>query len=161
MNKYIKLIPILSMVFILGSCTKQTIGPMMDIKPTIPVTVSNAIDFRPDPTVSTSKSAGGAIQIILSIPEGLGRTIKEITKVSASTSYSLVQSASGAYNAAPIPGTGTRSITFNTSLTEYVAKAAGVIPAANSELAKRFFFIVTLDDNQQIVTEATRVLVLN
>lgn len=160
MNKYIKLLSIVILVFILGSCTKQTVGPLMDLRPNVPVTVANAIDYRPDPTVSTSKAGGGAIQIVLSIPSGLGRTIKEITKVSASTNYTLVQSGSGAYNAAPIPGSGT-TVTFNTSLTEYVAKAAGVIPAANNELAKRFFFIVTLDDNSTIISMPTRVLVLN
>lgn len=160
MNKYIKLLSVVIMAFVLGSCTKQTIGPLLDLRPNIPVTVANAVDYRPDPTVSTSKSAGGAIQIILSIPTGLGRTIKEITKVSASTSYTLVQGATGAYNSAAIPGSGTTA-TFNTTLAEYVTKAPGVIPAANSELAKRFFFIVTLDDNSTIVTMPTRVLVLN
>ena len=132
----------------------------MDLRPNIPVTVANAVDYRPDPTVSTSKSGGGIIQIILTIPTGLGRTIKEITKVSASTNYALVQSAAGAYNSAPIPGSGV-SVTFNTSLSEYVTKGPGVVPAANSELAKRFFFIITLDDNSTIVSMPTRVLVLN
>lgn len=160
MNNNSKLSFILASVLTLAGCAKQGIGPLTDLRPTVSVTVSNAIDYRPDPTVSTSKSAGGTIQIVLSIPSGIGRSIKEITKVSAAFNYALVQSSSGAYNAAPIPGNGT-TVTFTTSLTEYVAKAAGTVPASNNELAKRFYFIVTLDDGSTIVTMPTRVWVLN
>lgn len=160
MYNNIKLSLILTLALALGSCSKQAIGPMSDLRPAVPVTVSNAIDYRPDPTVSTSKGGGGAIQIVLSIPAGLGRTIKEITKVSAAVNYTLIQGATGAYNTAPIPGSGT-TVTFTTSLTEYVAKAGGTIPASNNELAKRFYFLVTLDDGTVLVTMPTRVLVLD
>lgn len=169
MNINIKRILALSIIsmIILSACTKQDIGPKSDIRPPVPVTVQNAIDFRPEPTVSVSKSAVvspgvvGPIQIVLTIPTGSG-SIKEITKVAASTSYTQIQSAgtTGFYNTAPIPGSGT-SVTFNTTLTEYLAKVGGTIPAANNELAKRFYFLLTLDDGTQIVTEPVRVLVFN
>ena len=160
MTNNIKLSFILACIISFAGCTKQSIGPLTDLRPAVSVTVSNAVDYRPEPTVSTSKASGGTIQIILSIPAGLGRTIKEITKVSAATNYTLVQGSTGAYNSAPIPGSGT-SVTFTTSLAEYVTKAAGVIPASNSELAKRFYFIVTLDDGSTIITMPARVLVLD
>lgn len=160
MNNTIRISCLLILFFSLAGCTKQTIGPLSDIRPAVSVTVSNAIDYRPEPTVSTSKAGGGAIQIVLSIPSGVGRTIKEITKVSAAVNYSLVQSGSGAYNAAPIPGNGTTA-TFTTSLAEYVTKAGGTVPASNNELAKRFYFIVTLDDGSVLVSMPTRVLVLD
>lgn len=160
MTNNIKVSFILALFFTLAGCTKQSIGPLTDLRPAIPVTVSNAIDYRPDPTVSTSKAGGGAIQIVLSIPSGMGRSIKEITKVSAAVNYTLIQSASGAYNSAPIPGNGTTA-TFTTSLSEYVAKGPGTVPASNNELAKRFYFLVTLDDGSVLVTMPTRVLVLD
>ena len=144
------------------ACKKEEPGRTIDTRPEVPVTVQNAVAYRPDPTVSTSKSAGGAIQIILTIPPETGRTIKEITKVATNTTYTQIQSSgsTGFYNSAPIPGSGT-SVTFNTTLAEYVAKAAGVIPASNTELAKRFYFLVTLDNGSQIVTSSVRVLVLD
>ncbi len=160
MTNYSKLTFILACIIFFAGCTKQSVGPLTDLRPAVSVTVSNAIDYRPEPTVSTSKAGGGAIKIVLSIPEGLGRTIKEITKVSASTNYTLVQGATGAYTSGPIPGNGT-TVTFNTTLSEYVSKAAGVIPASNTELAKRFYFIVTLDNGTALITMPARVLVLD
>ncbi len=152
----------------LAACTKEDRKsgpyPLSDVKPAIPVTVSNAADFRPEPTVTTSIAGGGTIQIVLSIPSGTGRTIKEITKVSSSTTYTQVTSGTGVfYNTAVIAGSGT-SVTFNTTLTEYFVKkpVSGSNPAAaaNKELANRFFFVITLDDNSTIITESVRVLVL-
>src|SRR5690349_8961607 len=100
------------------SCKKtEGFTPLTDYKPSIPVTVANAVEFRPSPTVKTSKS-DGKIQIVLKIPENSGRTIKEITRVSAGTVYTGVQTTSGLYNSAPIPGSGTTA-TFNTTLSEY------------------------------------------
>lgn len=75
----------------LSSCEKNEIGFTKDQKPDIPVTITNAADFRPEPTVTTSIAGGGAIQIVLSIPTSSGRRIKEITRIAASTNYQLVQ----------------------------------------------------------------------
>ncbi len=149
------------------SCKKET-GPLTDIIPAVPVTVSNAMAYRPEPTVSVSKSAVvspgvvGPIQIVLAIPASSKHTIKSITKVTASTSPASVQSTgtTGFYTSAPILGSGTTA-TFNTTLTEYVAKTGQAISASNTELTRRFYFLVTLDDNSVIVTEAVRVLVLD
>src|SRR5436305_9374491 len=87
---------ILSLSIVLSGCLlscskKDTVGVNAANIPAIPVTVQNAMAYRPDPTVSTSKAAGGNIQIILSIPSN-GHTIKEITKVAASTTYTQIQS---------------------------------------------------------------------
>jgi hypothetical protein len=145
------------------ACKKEQFGKTGDNKPGVPVTVTNAMAYRPEPTVSTSKSGGGAIQIILSIPAESGRTIKEITKIAANTTYTQIQSSgsTGFYTAAPIPVNGLTA-TFNTTLAEYVVKGPGVIPATtNTELAKRFYFLLTLDDNSTIVTSSVRVLVLD
>jgi hypothetical protein len=150
---------LLAMVVVV-SCTKtKGFGPLTDTVPAIPVTIANAVDYRPSPTVKASK-ADGKIQIVLKIPENSGRTIKEITRVSANTVYTGVQTTSGLYNAAPIPGNG-NTATFNTTLTEYTSKAAGTIPASNTELAKRFYFLITLDNNETITTSDVRVLVVD
>lgn len=156
----------MSLGVLVTSCTKQRTDTLADVRPAVPVTVQNAIDYRPEPTVSTSKGGGGAIQIILSIPASTGRSIKEITKVAANTSYTQIQGTgtTGFYNSAPIAGTGTTA-TFTTSLTEYFVKkpvATGNPAAAvNTELGNRFYFLLTLDDGSVIVTEPVRVLVLD
>lgn len=166
MKKNTKFLSFLVLLMTMISCKKQDFNGLSDLRPDVPVTVTNAIDFRPEPTVSTSKSAGGAIQISLAIPAGTGRTIKEITKVAASTSYTQIQSTgtTGFYTSAPIPVNST-TYTFNTSLAEYVVKGPGTIPTvsttAGTELAKRFYFLITLDDGSVIIPESVRVLVTN
>ncbi|MEO7445408.1 MAG: hypothetical protein ABIT96_13960 [Ferruginibacter sp.] len=146
------------------SCKKED-GPLSDSKPAVPVIVSNAIAFRPEPTVSFSKAAvvngvTAPIQIVLTIPSSSGRTIKEITKVAASTSYTAIQSTgtTGFYTTGPIAASGT-SVTFNTTAAEYTAKTGQAITATNTELGRRFYFMLTLDDGSVIITEAVRVLV--
>jgi hypothetical protein len=151
----------LSALAITGCTKKQDIQPRDNVYPSVQVTVTNAADYRPDPTVTTPL-ASGAIQIVLSIPAGSGRTIKEITRVSAATTYTAVQGTGTPY-ASAIAGSGT-SVTFNTSITEYFVKVpvSTANPAAkiNTELANRFYFTVTLDDGSVIVTMPVRVLVL-
>jgi hypothetical protein len=151
---------------VLPGCSKDGSGNIANIKPAVPVTVQNAMDYRPDPTVSTSIAGGGVIQIILTIPAGLGRSLKEITKVAASTAYTQIQSSgtTGFYNTAPLAASGT-SVTFTTSLTEYFVKkpvsSSNPVATVNTELGNRFYFLLTLDDGSQLITEPVRVLVLN
>ena len=160
MRSFIKYLPFVLALQLFISCEKtEGFHSLTDVKPAIPVTVPNAIDYRPNPTVKASK-ADGKIQIILQIPESSGRTIKEITRVAANTAYTAVQTTTGLYNSAPIPGNGTTA-TFNTTLSEYVTKAAGTIPASNAELAKRFYFLITLDNNETIMPSEVRVLVVD
>lgn len=164
MKKYMKLLSVLSLAIMIISCKKEDFNGLSDLRPAVPVTVTNAIDFRPEPTVSTSISGGGAIQIILAIPSGSGRTIKEITRIAASTTYTKIQGTAGLYNAAAIPVNAT-TYTFNTTLAEYVVKGPGVIPTVSAtvgtELANRFYFMLTLDDNSVVISQAVRVLVRN
>jgi hypothetical protein len=146
------------------SCKKEDFNGLSDVRPAVPVTVTNAIDFRPEPTVSTSIAAGGAIQIVLAIPSSSGRTIKEITRIAASTTYTKVQGTVGLYNLTAIQ-VGAITYTFNTTLAEYVVKGPGTIPVvsttAGTELANRFYFMLTLDDGSVIIPEPVRVLVTN
>lgn len=150
---------------IINSCSKQETDPLLDARPDVPVSITNATEFRPDPTVSTSLAGGGNIQVVLSIPAQSGRTIKEITRIAASTSYTKIQSggSTGYYVATPIPVNGT-TYTFNTTVSEYFVKfpVSASNPAAkvNTELALRLYFLVTLDDNSQLVTMPVRILVL-
>ncbi len=172
MKKNIVILSVLMFIMTMISCKKDpNFNGLSDNRPTIPVTVTNAIDFRPEPTVSTSIAAGGPIQIVLAIPPASGRTIKEITKVAESTSYSQIQSTgtTGFYTAGPIPVNST-TYTFNTTLAEYVSKGAtlspkSVIPPVSTtvgtELARKFYFMITLDDGTVIIPEPVRVLVTN
>jgi hypothetical protein len=163
MTKHINRLSFLVVIVaVMASCTKrQDIQPRDNVFPAIPLTVQNAADYRPDPTVTTPL-ATGPIQIILSIPANSGRTIKDV-KVAAAASATTVQGTTGLYTAAPIAGSGTTA-TFNTSLTEYFTKypASTTNPAAkaNTELALRFYFLVTLDNGTTIVSTPVRVLVL-
>ena len=169
MNLYSRKLAIIVLsAALFASCTKQDRSggpyPQSDVHPAIPVTVQNATDYRPEPTVTTPIGSG-VIQVVLSIPSGSGRTIKEITKIVGSTSYALLQSTTSAnYIAAPIAGSGT-TVTFNTSVTEYFAKYpmnATTNPGAkaNTELTNRYYFLITLDDGTTIIPEPVRVLVL-
>lgn len=164
MKKYIKFLLFFFTAVVMLSCKKESFNGLSDVRPAVPVTVSNAIDFRPEPTVSTSIAAGGAIQIVLTIPASSGRTLKEITRIAASTTYTKVQGTAGLYNSAPIPASGT-TYTFNTTLAEYVVKGPGSIPSVSTttgtELANRFYFMITLDDGSVLLPEPVRVLVTN
>lgn len=146
------------------SCKKDGFNGLSDVRPDVPVIVSNAVDFRPDPAVATSVSAGGAIQIILEIPEGTGRTIKEVTRIALSNSYTRIQGTTNLFNTAPI-AVNNRKWIFNTSLAEYTAKGGGAIPAvsttAATELTNRFYFLLTLDDGTQVIPTPVRILVRN
>lgn len=154
----------LILAFFLTSCKKDGVTNK-DNYPDIPVTITNQFMMYGAPTVKTSLSGGGNIEIVLSIPEKSGRTIKEITKVAAGTAYSSVQASSGLYNTAPIAGSGT-SVTFTTTLAEYTTKTklaapkpdvAGTTSAAI--LARNFYFLITLDNEQTIVPTYVRVFV--
>ena len=166
MKKKFKILSFLILVITMISCKKEAFNGLSDNRPAIPVTITNAIDYRPEPTVATSKGAGGAIKITLAIPASSGRTIKEITKIAAATSYTQIQSTgtTGFYTSTPIAVNST-TYTFNTSLAEYVIKGPGTIPTVSTsvgtELAKRFYFLITLDDGTVIIPEAVRVLVTN
>lgn len=151
---------------VLFSCSKDKgFGPKSDNIPFNLISVSNAADYRPDPTVTTSIGGGGNIQVVLALPANSKRSIKEITKVAASTSYTKIQSAgtTGFYTVTPIAGSGT-SVTFTTTLTEYFTKfpASTSNPAAkkDTELGLRLYFLVTLDDNSTVITPGVRILCL-
>lgn len=160
----ILLIIALSALFFV-SCEKDGFLPLTDERPAVPVTVSNATDFRPGPTVTASRAAN-SFSIVLEIPSNSGRTIKEITKVAATAGSSQpLLGTTGLYNAAPIPGNNSNTITFNTSLTEYTSKTSLAVPANNPpvnavELTRQFYFLVTLDNNEAIITQQVRVLVV-
>lgn len=150
---------------IINSCSKQDLDPLLDNRPDVPISITNATEFRPDPTISTSLVAGGNIAITLSIPASSGRTIKEITRIAASTSYTKIQSggSTGYYENAPIAVNGT-TYTYNTTVSDYFVRfpvsTSNPAAKANTELALRFYFLVTLDDNTQLVTMPVRILVL-
>jgi len=154
----------LLVLLVLFSCTKQKgFGPKSDNIPANVISVQNATEWRPDPTVTTSISGGGNIQIVLTLPTGSKRAIKEITRVATSTSYTKIQGTTGMYISGPVAGSST-TVTFNTTLTEYFTKnpVSGSNPAAkaDTELALRFYFLVTLDDNTTIISPGVRILVL-
>lgn len=166
MNLY-KLTLFLFTAAVLGACTKQHgLGPNYSAyNPAAnPIIVTNAVDYRPDPTVSTSLSGDSSITITLSLSGTSGRSLKEITEVAGSTSYAAIQNpATKFYNAAPIAASG-NSVTFKTSIAEYfkhyAVSSANPKATANVELSNRFYFMITLDDGTIVYPTPVRVLVL-
>ncbi len=138
-------------------------GPLVrDNRPAVPVTFPNAKTFGGNPWIDVSVAGGGAIKFDLAIPAGSGRTIKEITTVAGGATginVGSLNSAAAKINAAPIAGTGTTA-TFTYTLADFAKKfptvpiAASANPLAPREIA--FLFLVTLDDNTQIVTQQVR-----
>lgn len=164
MNKKIYVI-VTVIIFSMLSCKKDEFNLMSLNYPDVPVTVNNLYAMTNGvPTVSTSLSGGGVVKIELSIPENSARTIKEITRVSlatTTTNYKVVQVATGLYNTTPIAGTG-KVVTFNTTLAEYTAKTALSVTTsgtATSFLARYFYFLVTLDNGDQLIPVPVRVYV--
>jgi len=152
-------------VVLFASCKKDTYNWLSTSEPAVPVTVADLYGYYNGvPTVATSLSGGGAITMKLTIPASTGRTIKEITKVVLGTNtqnYVVVQNNTPTYNTAPIAGSGT-SVTFTTSLTEYTAKTGLPVTAsgtATSFLARYFYFLVTLDNGEQVIPIPVRVYV--
>lgn len=146
------------------SCKKDEFNALTDVRPGIPVTVANATEYRPGPAVTVSR-ANPAFTIVLEIPAGSGRTIKEISKVAATAGSSQpLQGTTGLYNSAAIPGSGNKA-TFSTSLSEFTSKTGRAVPANNPpvnavELDRQFYFLVTLDNNETLISQQVRVLVI-
>ena len=164
MNKIIMSICLVACISF-SSCKKDEFNGVSTSHAPIPVTVSNLFGiYNGVPTVSASISGGGTLTISLSIPAGTGRSIKEITKVGVATTpsnFKVVQIATGLYNTAPIPGSGT-SVTFTTSLAEFTAKTGIAVTAsgtATSFLSRYFMFLVTLDNGDTIYPVGVRIYV--
>lgn len=147
------------------SCEKEGFGPLTDSRPDVGVSVSNATDYRPGPTVTASRAANN-FSIVLEIPAESGKTIQEISKVAVTSgSAAPLQGTTGLYVSTPIAGNNTNKITFNTSLTEYTSKTGVAVPANNPpvnavELTRQFYFLVKLNDGSGIITQQVRVLVV-
>ena len=154
-----------AVLFITAGCKKDEFNFLSSSYPDIPVTVSNLYGtYNGVPTVSTSLSGGGAITITMSIPAESGRTIREITRVGFSNTianYKVIEVPTGLYNTSPIAGSGT-TVTFSTTLTEYTAKTGLAVTtsgAATSFLGRYFYFLITLDNGQQLIPLPVRVYV--
>lgn len=137
-------------------------GPLVrDNRPAVPVTFPGATTFGGNPFVEVSAAGNGAIKFTLSIPASTGRTIKEITKVAGGATGinpGTLNTASAIINTAPIAGTGTTAV-FETTLAAFKTKFPSVATTPGTATAPReiaFIFLVTLDDNTQIVTQQVR-----
>src|ERR1700730_1169969 len=164
MKLFNRSITVLLLIISFSACKKDGFLPLTDVRPDIPVIVSNATEYRPGPTIVVSR-ANPAFSIVLEIPANSGRTIKEITKVAATSGSSqALFGTTGLYNTTPIAGSGTK-VTFNSSLTEFTAKTGSAVPANNPplnniELARQFYFLITLNNNKELVTQQVRILVV-
>jgi len=150
-------------------CKKEGFGALSDNRPDVPVTVTNVYEYRPAPTVKASK-VENKITITLQIPAESGRTIKEVTKIAASTTANFTAIYSGTavgtstsqlWTATPIPVNG-KSYTFTTTFDEYKTKTATTTtPTSNALLARDFYFMLTLDNGQTLIPQNVRVWVVD
>ncbi|PMD95725.1 hypothetical protein BWI97_14095 [Siphonobacter sp. BAB-5405] len=156
--KNIFLLMILCFPILLTSC-KDDFGTFYeDNRPAVPVTFPGTTTYGFNPYITKSiKDSTSAIEFTLSIPENSGRTIKEITRVSAgNSSINAGSVANATYIAQPIAGNGT-SVKFTTTLVEFKSKSAANarLVTANGEIA--FMFLVTLDNGETIIPVQVRV----
>jgi len=181
------------------SCEKDygdNLGPLQDSVADIPVTVTNADAFERYPVVNTSVAGGGNITITMQIPAGSGN-IREITKVATGpfatiTLTNLNSTAAitalnsrvvnGTRVVTPIPGNGSNTITFTTTLNDYLAyrnsqgsttvqatfgpanttttPASLPVPSTTATATDiQFYFRLTLDDGTTLVPLPVRVRV--
>ncbi|MBD2700997.1 hypothetical protein IC229_10150 [Spirosoma sp. BT702] len=141
-------------------------GPLVrDNKPAVPVMFPGATTWGGNPFIEVSAAGAGAIKFTLEIPSSTGRTIKEITKVAGggtAINAASLNTAAAVINAAPIAGSGTTAV-FQTTLNDFKTKFPGVSVAPGTPTVPReiaYIFLVTLDDNSQIVTQQVRVRVI-
>ena len=136
-----------------------------DNRPAVPVTFPNAQTFGGNPWIDVSVAGGGAIKFDLSIPASSGRTIKEITTVAGGATginVGSLNSAAAKINTVPIPGSGTTA-SFTTTLAAFRTKfpTVNVTPSTTAVIREiAFIFLVTLDDNTQIVTQQVRARII-
>jgi hypothetical protein len=180
------------------SCEKEydNLGPLQDSVADIPVTVTNADAFERYPVVNTSIAGGGNITITMQIPAGSGN-IREITKVATGpfatiTLTNLNSTAAitalnsrvvnGTRVITPISGNGSNTITFTTTLNDYLAyrnsqgnatvqatfgpanttttPASLPVPSTTATATDiQFYFRLTLEDGRTIVPLPVRVRV--
>lgn len=166
--KYYSLIALFG-IMAFSSCKKDGFDPMGDAPADVPVIVNNVFDYRPSPTVQASKAAN-QIRIVLEVPAGTGRTIKEILKIAAQPAgnYTAIYTGTAV-------GTGTTQLwsntpitvnastyTFTTTFDEWKAKTGvTTTPASNALLSRDFYFKVKLDNDQEIYPMSVRVFVVD
>lgn len=149
-----------------SSCEKDGFVPLSDVRPEIPLLVTNGMEFRPGFTVRASRATGD-IKFDLEIPTSSNRSIKEITNIVAGTTagrfFGRTPATDFVYITTPIAGSGNK-VSFSTTLTQFTTKTGRAVPANNAanavELPLQFFFLITLDDNSTLVSEPVRVLVV-
>ncbi|HXO76799.1 MAG TPA: hypothetical protein VN824_16210 [Puia sp.] len=153
----------------LPACSKQKgFGPNYSdyITASVPITIANSVGYRPDPTVTCSIGGDSSITITLNVAPSSKHTIKEVTRVATSSSYTPIQSTgtTGFYNysVAVNPGSGS-SVTFKTTLGEYLTNNPKDKPNVklNVELPNRFYFRLTIDDGSIVYPTPARVLIVN
>jgi len=185
--KTIKYLFLLCTLILLAGCDDQFSDDLVrDNRPAVPVTYPGATTNGFNPYYTVSIAQGGNIEIRLSVPEGSGRTIKEISKVvgggTAINAGNVADARRASYIAAPIAGSGTTA-TFTTNIAEFNAIMRSVastrsdtipsIVAANTTgasviqtvppslpfIERAFMFSVVLDDNSVIIPVQCRIRV--
>jgi hypothetical protein len=160
-----------SALLFLTGCKKDGYGPLSDAPADVQINVTNVYDYRPNATVLASKAAN-KITITLTIPAESGRTIKEVSKVSATANGnfgvirdSTIVKSTGLYFNTPV-AVNAATYTFTTTFDEYRAKISATstpaaVPTSNALLARDFYFQLKLDNDRVIYPTSVRVWVVD
>ncbi|ALW84913.1 hypothetical protein AUC43_07300 [Hymenobacter sedentarius] len=169
-----------------SSCKKvyddKSLAPLDQAYAPIPVTVTNADFFERFYIVvakAPTATEQGKFTINFSIPADKGK-IKEITRVAVGGSGlanvqtgapALLYNYNGTSGSTPIPGNGSNTITFSSSLTDYktfqTRVGTGVAPTSatvstNPQSPNQidFYFLITLEDGTTIIPPRVQVRVV-
>ena len=169
-KQFIHLVAFGALLLSLGACKKDygpdSIGPLQDIKASIPVTVTNQDFFERVPIIvakgapvkpTDPVTSDSPFTITFQIPADKG-VIREITRVQTGTNGLAILQAGTvrqAYNytsaggVVPIAGNNTNTISFTSSLKEYTAyrTRAAAITSANGGAVNAGVAAVVLPDN--------------
>jgi hypothetical protein len=160
MKKKLNFLLIFGLVVTLSACETDYGQFNRDNKPEIPLMFTNATSFGFNPFIEIVNVNDAVIRFDIEIPANSGRTIREITSVGAGNTAINTTSLNTNYLTAPIPGEGNKAV-FQTTLGEFRQRrpAVAINPPATGFSEIAFLFLVTLDNNEQIISMGTRVRV--
>ncbi|GAA0528726.1 hypothetical protein [Chitinophaga japonensis] len=169
MKNILKIFLLVAGVFSLAACDKDfTDDIVRDNKPEIPVTFEGATTSGFNPYYTVQYNGGNAtFSFNITIPSNARLKIKEVTKAIAGSTALTVTGLNTSSTPSYLDGAvsvGGTSVTITTSIAEFNSKASPAItgaPAAGSSFEERaFYFLLTMDDDSQIVPVQCRIRVM-
>ena len=169
-HTFLKICFLVAGLFSLAACDKDFTDDLVrDNKPEIPVTFEGATTSGFNPYYAVPYNGGTSeISFRITIPSNASLKIKEVTKAiaggTAITVTGLNTSSTPSYLDAPVSVGGT-SVTITTSIAEFNSKVpgsaiTGTPPSGSSFEERAFYFLLTMEDDSQIIPVQCRIRVM-